>query len=39
MDLAHWIGVALAAPAAAVVLLASWRERRSRRLTDRRTPS
>jgi hypothetical protein len=25
MDLAHWIGVALATPAAAVVLLASWR--------------
>jgi hypothetical protein len=25
MDLAHWVGVALATPAAAVVLLASWR--------------
>jgi hypothetical protein len=25
MDLAHWIGVVVATPAAAVVLLASWR--------------
>jgi hypothetical protein len=25
MDLTHWIGVALATPAAVVVLLASWR--------------
>jgi hypothetical protein len=31
MDLAHWIGVALAAPSAAVVLLASWRASTARR--------
>jgi hypothetical protein len=34
MDLAHWVGVALALPATAVVLLACRRER-SRRNTDR----
>jgi hypothetical protein len=35
MDLAHWIGVALAAPATVVVLLACRRERSARRTTDR----
>jgi hypothetical protein len=34
MDLAHWLGVALATPAAAVVLLASWRAARERRSPD-----
>jgi hypothetical protein len=31
MELAHWIGVALATPVAGVILLASWREFASRR--------
>jgi uncharacterized membrane protein YgdD (TMEM256/DUF423 family) len=31
MELAHWIGVALATPVAGVVLLASWRALASRR--------
>ena len=38
-ELAHWIGVALATPAAGVVLLASWRAFAARRtpvLTQRR---
>jgi hypothetical protein len=29
MELTHWIGVALAAPASVIVLLASWRTRRA----------
>jgi hypothetical protein len=38
MDLAHWVGVALAAPATAAVLLACRRERSARRHIDRSEP-
>jgi hypothetical protein len=31
MELAHWLGVALAAPVASVILLASWRAFAARR--------
>jgi hypothetical protein len=34
MQLTHWIGVALAAPAAAIVLLASWRTLGHRRARE-----
>jgi hypothetical protein len=40
-ELAHWIGVALATPAAGVVLLASWRafaSRRTRRPDPKESP-
>jgi hypothetical protein len=35
MDLAHWVGVALAAPATVAVLLACRRERSARRTIER----
>jgi hypothetical protein len=41
MELTHWIGVVLASPAVAVVLLASWRAhaaRRARRPDPREIP-
>jgi hypothetical protein len=34
MELTHWIGVALAAPAAAIVLFASWRTLAQRRALE-----
>jgi hypothetical protein len=36
MQLAHWIGVALAAPAAVIVLFASWRALGQRRALEPR---
>jgi hypothetical protein len=35
MELAHWIGVGLAAPATAIVLFASWRALDPRRPLER----